>query len=84
MGVLREREALGRAPLNFPFFAGVAVEVGPQSVLGCRKTYVQRFKHYLILSTPHREVGGMKSLTGKFLVRSADGLFCLHCCSARA
>ena len=49
MGVLREREALGRAPPNFPLFAGVAVELGRQSVLRCRKTYVQRFKHYLIL-----------------------------------
>ena len=49
MGALRETEAPGRAPPNSPSFAGVAVEVGPQSVLRCRKTYVRRFKHYLIL-----------------------------------
>ena len=49
MGFLREMEALGYAPPNSPGSARVAVEVGPQSVLGCPRIYVRRFKHYLKL-----------------------------------
>ena len=39
----------GPPPPNSPVPARVVVEVGPQSVVGCKRTYIRKFKHYLIL-----------------------------------